>query len=176
VAHEVGALEREYAGEDVDADVVLGPVEHRAEGHDAGVFELPEGELGLGLGPVGGDDVGGGPVVVAGDQDVLAEELVFEGSAGGGVDVPGEAVALGALAVQLPGDDPPGQVSCRITAISASTLARGRRVLPRARVAASSSSLRQALARAVPVKLAAWEACSSGEWAKMARRWAPIRA
>ena len=41
-AHEVGELEGEYAGEDVDDDVVLGPVEHRAEGGDAGVFHLPE--------------------------------------------------------------------------------------------------------------------------------------
>jgi len=64
-AHEVGELEGEHAGDDVDDDVVLGPVEHRAEGGGAGVFHLPEGGFGLGLGPVGGDDLGGGPVVVA---------------------------------------------------------------------------------------------------------------
>src|SRR5258707_2993384 len=93
-AHEVGELEGEHAGEDVDADVVLGPVEHRAEGGDAGVFHLPEGGLGLGLGPVGGDDLGGRPVVVVCDQDVLAEDLFFQGGAGAGVDVPGEAVVL----------------------------------------------------------------------------------
>ncbi len=39
-----------------------------------------------------------------------------------------------------------------IAAISASTFARGRRVLPRARVAARSSSFRPALARVVPPK------------------------
>jgi hypothetical protein len=38
-----------------------------------GGLELAEGELGLGLGPVAGDHVGDGPVVVVGDQDVLAE-------------------------------------------------------------------------------------------------------
>ena len=43
-AHEVGKLEGEHAGEHVDADVVLGPVEHRAEGGYAGVFHLPEEE------------------------------------------------------------------------------------------------------------------------------------
>ena len=101
----MGKLEGEHAGEHVDADVVLGPVEHRAEGGYAGVFHLPEGGLGLGLGPVGGDDLGGGPVVVVGDQDVLAEDLFFQGGAGAGVDVPGEAVVLRGISGQLPGDD-----------------------------------------------------------------------
>src|SRR5258708_4693016 len=104
-AHEVGELEGEHAGEDVDADVVLGPVEHRAEGGDAGVFHLPEGGLGLGLGPVGGDDLGGRPVVVVCDQDVLAEDLFFQGGAGAGVDVPGEAVGFWAAPGPLPGAD-----------------------------------------------------------------------
>src|SRR5208283_4954884 len=78
-AHEVGELEGEYAGEDVDADVVLGPVEHGAEGGGAGVFHLPEGGLSLRLGPVGGDDLGGGPAVVVCDEDVFAEDLFFQG-------------------------------------------------------------------------------------------------
>src|SRR5712691_12175799 len=89
----------------LDGDGVLGPVEHRAEGGGARVFHLPEGGLGLGLGPVGGDDLGGGPVVVVCDEDVLAEDLFFQGGAGGGVDVPGEAVVLGGVSGQLPGDD-----------------------------------------------------------------------
>jgi hypothetical protein len=46
------------------------------------VFHLPEGELGLGLGPVPGDHLGHGPVVVVGDQHVLAEEFSFQGGAG----------------------------------------------------------------------------------------------
>src|ERR1039457_3972251 len=73
------------------ADVVLGPVEHRGERDDAGVFELPEGELGFGLGPVAGDDLGGGPVIMVGDQHVLAEELFFQGGTGGLVGAPGKA-------------------------------------------------------------------------------------
>ena len=70
-----------------------------------GSFILPEGGFGLGLGPVGGDDLGGGPVVVVGDQDVLAEDLFFQGGAGAGVDVQGEPVVFGGVSGQLPGDD-----------------------------------------------------------------------
>ncbi len=101
----MGELEGEHAREHVDADVVLGPVEHRAEGGDAGVFHLPEGCLGLGLGPVTGDHPGGGPVVVVGDQHVLAEDLLLQGSAGARVDAPGELVVFGGVSGQLPGDN-----------------------------------------------------------------------
>ena len=106
-AHEVGDLQGEDAGEDVDADVVLGPVEHGAEGDNARVLELAESELGLGLGPVAGDDLGGWPVVMIGDEHVLAEQLLFEGGASVLVDGPGEAQVAGFFSVQLPGDDPP---------------------------------------------------------------------
>ena len=71
----------------------------------AAMTALRLARLGLGLGPVGGDDLGGGPVVVVGDQDVLAEDLFFQGGAGGGVDVPGEPVVFGGVSGQLPGDD-----------------------------------------------------------------------
>ncbi len=60
-----------------------------------------------------------------------------------------------------------------IAVISASALSLLRRVVPRAKVAASSSSLRPALATVVPSKPRAWAACSSGEWVKMARRSVP---
>ena len=106
-AHEVGDLQGQDAGKDVDADVVLGPVVHRAERDDAGVFHLPEGELGLGLGPVPGDDLWDGPVVLIGDQDVLAEDLLFERGAGLLVDVPGKAQVPGPVAGQFPADDAP---------------------------------------------------------------------
>jgi len=53
------------------------------------VFHLAEGELGFGLGPVAGDDVRDRPVVVAGDQDVLAEDFLFQRGAGGWVGAPG---------------------------------------------------------------------------------------
>jgi hypothetical protein len=42
---------------------------------------------------------------VVGDQDVLAEDLFFQGGAGGRDDVPGEPVVLGGVSGQLPGDD-----------------------------------------------------------------------
>src|SRR5258706_240887 len=102
-----GDRQGEYAGEHVHSDVVLGPVVHRGERHDAAVLELPEGELRFGLGPVAGDHLGGGPVVVAGDQDVLAEQFLFQGGAGCLVDGPGQAQAGGLVTVQLPGDDAP---------------------------------------------------------------------
>jgi len=60
-----------------------------------------------------------------------------------------------------------------MASISASALARGRRVLPRARVAASSSSFLLALAKVVPSNPRAWDRCSSGEWVRIARRAAP---
>src|ERR1035438_1198190 len=92
----------------VDADAVLGPVEHRAEGDDAGVFHLPEGELRFGLGPVTCDDLGYWPVVVAGDEHVLAEDLLFQPGAGGGVLPPGQAQVFRLVTGQLPGDDAAG--------------------------------------------------------------------
>ena len=94
----MGDLQGEHAGEDVHADVVLGPVEHRGERHRVRVFELAEGELGFGLGPVPGDHLGGGPVVVAGDQHVLAEEFLFQRGAGVLVDAPGQAQVFGLVA------------------------------------------------------------------------------
>jgi hypothetical protein len=100
-------LQGEHAGEHVDADVVLNPVVHGTEGDDAGVFELAEGELGLGLGSVGGDHLGHGPVVVIGDQHVLAEDLLFQGGAGGRVDAPGQAQVFGLVAGEVPGNHPP---------------------------------------------------------------------
>ena len=74
-AHQVRDLQGEHAGEGVHPDVVLGPVEHRREGDDVGVFHLPEGAFGFGLGSVAGDHVDDRPVVVVGDDHVFAEDL-----------------------------------------------------------------------------------------------------
>ena len=71
---------------DVHADFLLGPVEHRGERHDVAVFELAEAGFGVGLGAVGGDHLGHGPVVAVGEQDPLAEDLGFQGVAGLAVD------------------------------------------------------------------------------------------
>src|SRR6266568_8418403 len=99
-------LQGQDAGEGVHADVVFGPVVHWGERHHVGVFHLAEGELGVGLGPVAGDDFGGGPVVVVGDQHVFAEDFLFQGGARVVVDAPGQAEVFGFVAGQLPGDDP----------------------------------------------------------------------
>jgi hypothetical protein len=45
-AHEVGDGQREHAVEEVDADLLVGPVVHGAERHDVRVFELAEAGLG----------------------------------------------------------------------------------------------------------------------------------
>ncbi len=69
----------EHAGADVHADVALG--RGGASGvNDTtwGFFELAEPELGLGLGAVASDDIGGGPVVAVGHQHPFAEDLFFE--------------------------------------------------------------------------------------------------
>ena len=46
-------------------------------------------------------------MVVAGDQDVLAEDLLFQGCAGEGIDVPGQAQVPGLVSGQFPCDDAP---------------------------------------------------------------------
>ena len=79
-AHEVSELEGEHAGEQVHADGVAGPVAHRGERHHVAVFELTEGELGVGLGTVAGHDLGDGPVRAVGDQHPFAEDLGFQRS------------------------------------------------------------------------------------------------
>ena len=69
---QVGDLQCEHAGEGVHPDVVFGPVAHRGERHDVWVFELPEAELGVGLGAVGRDYFDDWPVVAVGSQDPFA--------------------------------------------------------------------------------------------------------
>ncbi len=65
-------------------------VPHRGEGDDLGVLELAESGLGVGLGAVAGDHLGRRPLVAAGDQDPLAEQLGRQFAAGGVVDGPGD--------------------------------------------------------------------------------------
>jgi hypothetical protein len=54
------------------------------------ILHLAEVGLDGALGPVGSDDVGDWPLVVVGEEDPLAEELVFEFLPGLGIDFEGE--------------------------------------------------------------------------------------
>jgi len=121
-----------------------------------GWLHLPEGEPGLGLGPVSGDHLGNGPVVVAADQDVPAEDLLFQGGAGGGIDVPGKAQVPRLVADQFPCDDAPDPGLGGDRLDLGLDLVPGPADFPRARVAASSSSFLPALARVVPSNPRAW--------------------
>ena len=84
-----------------------GPVVHRVKRHQVGVFELTEGELGLGLGSVAGYHLGDRPVVAVGDQYSLTEQLVLQHGAGLVVDVEGEPVLGRGVSGEFPADDAP---------------------------------------------------------------------
>jgi len=94
-AHELGDRERGHAVGDVHPDLLVGPVPHRGEGDQVGVFELAEAALGVVLGPVAGDHLGDRPVLAVGDQDAFAEQLALKCAAGCGVDGPGQAARPG---------------------------------------------------------------------------------
>ena len=128
--------------------------------------------LGLGLGPVAGDDLRDGPVVVAGDQQVLTADFPFQRGAGPTSMFQVRRRSPGLVAGQFPGDDPPDRWLAGDGVISASTLSLPRRVLPRARAAAQLVQFLAPWPRCA-VDLAARLLCSSGECARMARRCAP---
>lgn len=56
--HEVDDLQSQDAGEGMDADVVIGPVMHGREGDYVEVLELSKRVPEVGLGAVGGHDLG----------------------------------------------------------------------------------------------------------------------
>jgi hypothetical protein len=105
-AHQVGDGEGEHAVEDVDADLLVGPVEHGGERHDGPVLELAEAGFGIGLGAVGGDDIGDRPVGAVGEQDPFAEHFALQSAVGGGIGAPGDPQLRGVLAGEGDGDDP----------------------------------------------------------------------
>src|SRR6266700_3145396 len=78
----------------------------RGEGHHVRVFELAESGFGVGLGAVAGDHLGYRPVVAAGDQDPLAEQLGLQLAAGRLVHGPGQPQLAGLVAGQGGGQDP----------------------------------------------------------------------
>ena len=55
------------------------------------IFHLSEPGLDLGLGTVGGDHLGDGPLDTVGEQDPLTEDPVFQALAGVSVGVPGQS-------------------------------------------------------------------------------------
>ena len=75
--------------------------------HDVGVFHLAEVVLHRGLGAVAGHDVDDSPVVVVGEQDAFAEQLVGEDLDRLGVDAPMcRAKLAGVSPIERVGDDP----------------------------------------------------------------------
>ena len=71
-----------------------------------GVFHLAEVVLHVGLGAVAGHDVDDRPVVVVGEQDAFAEQLIGEGLDRFGVDGPLQGEVGRGLADEGVGDDP----------------------------------------------------------------------
>jgi hypothetical protein len=70
------------------------------------VFELAETGFGVGLGAVGGDHLGRGPVAAVGEQDPLAKDLVLQRAAGGGAGAEGDRQAGRGLAGEGDGENP----------------------------------------------------------------------
>ena len=93
-----------------------------------GVFELAEAGFGVGLGAVGGDDLGGGPVVAVGEQDPLAEDLVFQAPGGRRGRCARSAEAGRVLPARVDVRTRLSQRGRQDRAISASTSSRARRV------------------------------------------------
>ena len=77
VAQEGGELVAQDTGEEVDVELLVGPVELGSYGQMMGIFEVAEGVFDAGLGVVGVDDVFGRPIVAVGHQDAETE-LVFD--------------------------------------------------------------------------------------------------
>jgi hypothetical protein len=79
-------------------------VVHRVKRDHVGVFELAEAEFGVGLGAVGGHDVGYRPVAV-GEQDAFAERPRLKPGTGARVAAPVRPQLGGLLAGEGDGDD-----------------------------------------------------------------------
>jgi putative transposase len=112
-AHQVGDGQREDAVEDVHPDFGVGPVVHRSEGDDVGVFHLAESGLDLGLGAVAGHDLSGAPVVAVGEQDPLTEHGPVQRGAGAGIASEGDPQLARAVSGEGGGDDLADPVPCQ---------------------------------------------------------------
>src|SRR6266542_2240162 len=83
----------EDAGEDVDMEFLVGPVELGTQGDVDGILEVCEDGFHIGLSAVGTNDVGGVPVVAICDEDDAAEGVGVEGSECGLVEGVGQSEA-----------------------------------------------------------------------------------
>src|SRR6266516_4197882 len=95
----------QHTVEDVDADLLVGPVVHGAKRHHLGVLELAEPGFDLGLGAGGGHYLGGGPLVAVGEHDPLAEDPALQAPAGRLVGMPRQAQGGWHIAGEGGGDD-----------------------------------------------------------------------
>ena len=138
------------------------------------VLQLAEVAFGVGLGAIGGDHFGAGPVVAVGEEDPFAEDTPLRGPRGPARRVPGQAQPAGRSPVRVTCSTRATQRGIEMAAISAWTWARGRRVWRRASRAARAAQLPWALAR-VWSKPRDWRPWKVGEWVTTTRRSAPRR-
>lgn len=83
----------EDAGEDVDMEFLVGPVELGTQRDVDGILEVREDGFDISLTAVGVNDVGGGPVVAIGDEDDAAEGVGIEGGECGLIEGVGQSEA-----------------------------------------------------------------------------------
>src|SRR6185295_4197229 len=91
----------EDAGEDVDMEFLVGPVELGTQRDVDGILEVCEDGFDIGLSAVGTNDVGRVPVVAIGDEDDAAEGVVVESSECGLVEGVGQSEASFCVAGQI---------------------------------------------------------------------------
>ena len=171
-AHEVGDGEGQDAVEDVDADLLVGPVVHRPERDHVWVFLLPEPGFDFGLGAVGRDHVDDRPGVRLVNRIRLPNSRSSNRFRALWSVRQVSRSSVGSSPVRVTVMTSSTQRGLRIAAMSVSTAARARRVLPRASRACSSARRRRALAR-VWSNPRDWAACRVGEWVSTARRVTP---
>ena len=97
---QTGQQQRQHAAEDVDLDLLIGPVVLGAQGDAVGALHLAEGPFDMVLGAIAAHDIGIAPVVVVGEQERLAEQgrpQVLPGRLVEGVGEGGKAAFLSDL-------------------------------------------------------------------------------
>lgn len=172
-AHQMRDGQREDAVEDLDADLGVGPVPLRAEGDHVGVLHPSESGLDLVLRPVGGDHLDGSPGVTVGEQDPLAGQFCVP-------DVLRSRVLVRQVRRRSAGCSPvrvtvmtsATQRVLRMSAISASTAVRARRVRARASFTPARAAWPGPWTGSGRTRATALRA-NVGEWVRTARRLTP---